>query len=98
MALPVRAAPISSGRPVTTLITPAGMPTRSASTASANAESGVASAGFTTVVQPAASAGPSFRVIIASGKFQGVITPTTPTGSLLTRMRVPGFTSGTIVP
>lgn len=33
------------------------------------AEYGVSSAGFTTVVQPAASAAPIFRVIIEFGKF-----------------------------
>ena len=32
--------------------------------------------------QPAASAGPSFHAAISSGKFHGMIWPTTPTGSL----------------
>ncbi len=32
-------------------------------------------------MQPAASAGPSFHAAISSGKFQGMICPTTPTGS-----------------
>ena len=36
-----------------------------------------------TTEQPAAKAGAAFLVIIASGKFQGVITPTTPTASLV---------------
>ena len=40
-----------------------------------------------TIVQPAASAGPSFRAIMEEGKFQGVMAATTPTGSLVTRMR-----------
>jgi hypothetical protein len=31
------------------------------------AQSGVASAGFSTTVQPAASAGPTFRVIMETG-------------------------------
>ena len=30
-------------------------------------------AGFSTIVQPAATAGPILRVAIAAGKFQGVI-------------------------
>lgn len=38
----------------------------------ARAEKGVSGGGFTTAVQPAARAAPSFRVIIAEGKFQGV--------------------------
>ena len=44
-----------------------------------------------TNVQPAASAGPALRVIIAAGKFQGVIAATTPTGWRSTRMRLSGW-------
>ena len=44
-------------------------------------------AGLTTMVQPAASAGPTLRVIMALGKFQGVIAAHTPTGCLITRIR-----------
>lgn len=40
--------------------------------ASASAEKGVSGGGLMTAVQPAASAAPSFRVIIADGKFHGV--------------------------
>ena len=40
------------------------------------------------VVQPEASAGPALRVIIASGKFQGVMQATTPIGCLMTTMRL----------
>ena len=40
-----------------------------------------------TTVQPAASAGATLRVIIAFGKFHGVMMPQTPTGSFITRMR-----------
>ena len=43
--------------------------------------SGVCSASFMTTVQPVASAGPSFQAAIRSGKFQGMIWATTPTGS-----------------
>jgi hypothetical protein len=39
---------------------------------SASAESGVSAGGLMTVVQPAANAAPSLRVIIAEGKFHGV--------------------------
>ena len=67
--------------PTTTLITPSGMPASSASSAKRSAESGVSSAGFSTTVLPAASAGPSFHAAIASGKFHGTISPTTPSGS-----------------
>src|SRR5215469_11638207 len=70
--------PIAFSAPVTTENTPFGRPARPASTAIASAEKGVCGAGFTTMVQPAASAGPHFRVIIAAGKFHGVIAVQTP--------------------
>ena len=44
------------------------------------AVSGVRSAGLTTMPQPVASAGANFFASIASGKFHGVINPTTPAG------------------
>ena len=44
-------------------------------------------AGLTTMVQPAASAGAHLRVIMAFGKFQGVIAAHTPTGCLSTIRR-----------
>src|SRR5438552_2535127 len=69
IGLEVISPPIAREAPVSTLNTPAGTPARSASTASASAEYGVASAGLTTIGQPAASAGPTLRVIIAAGKF-----------------------------
>ena len=56
------------------------MPARSANTASASAVSGVRSAGRTMMEQPAASAGATLRVIIAAGKFHGVIAAHTPIG------------------
>merc|ERR1712226_489454 len=70
---------------VITLMTPFGIPTSSANAAAANADKGVSSEGFTTVVHPHASAAPSFLVIIAFGKFQGHIIAATPTGS---RMKI----------
>src|SRR5580704_15329661 len=70
--------PISLAAPVTQEKTPAGTPARSASSHSASAENGVCVAGFSTIVQPAAKAGPHLRVIIAAGKFHGVIAAQTP--------------------
>ena len=67
--------------PTTTLTTPSGRPASSASSAKRSAVRGVSSAGFSTTVLPAASAGASFQEAIVRGKFQGVISPTTPTGS-----------------
>ncbi|MNT20711.1 hypothetical protein D3C72_1560260 [compost metagenome] len=74
--------------PVSTLKTPGGTPARSASTASARAEYGVASAGFRTMLQPAASAGAALRVTMAEGKFHGVMAAHTPIASLVTSKRL----------
>ena len=74
-----------SRRRVRTFSTPAGMPARCASSATASADSGVCSAGLMITGQPAASAGATLRVIIAIGKFHGVIAAHTPIGCLMTR-------------
>ena len=68
-------------RPATTLRTPSGIPASSAIRSSSMAVSGVSAAGFSTTVLPAASAGATFQEAIRSGKFQGTISPTTPSGS-----------------
>jgi hypothetical protein len=65
-----------------------GTPARSASSQRASAENGVCDAGFSTMVQPDASAGPILRVIIAAGKFHGVIAAQTPIGCFSTTMRL----------
>ena len=51
------------------------------STATALMSTSFIAAGFMTIVQPAASAGPHFHATMSAGKFQGMICPTTPTGS-----------------
>ena len=61
--------------------TPSGRPASSASSPMRNALSGVSSAGLTTTVLPAASAGANPQAAIAMGKFHGTMTPTTPSGS-----------------
>jgi hypothetical protein len=53
---------------------------------------------LTTLVQPAAIAGPSLRVIIAAGKFHGVIAAVTPTAWRMTSTRFSAFMGGTICP
>jgi hypothetical protein len=72
---------------VSTFSTPAGMPARTASSAAASAVSGVNSAGLMTTGQPAASAGATLRVIMASGKFHGVMAAHTPMGWRITISR-----------
>ena len=55
------------------------------------AENGVSGAGFSTTVQPAASAGVIFDRFSMNGKFHGVIAPHTPIGSFTTSrlLRIP---------
>ena len=64
--------------------TSAGMPARIANSAAARAVNGVSSAGLMMTGQPAAKAGATLRVIMASGKFHGVIAAHTPIGCLIT--------------
>ena len=78
--------------------TPPGMPARCANSANASAENGVKSAGRTIIGQPAASAGPALRVIMADGKFHGVIATHTPIGSLVTMMRLSPACVGIVSP
>ena len=61
--------------------TPAGIPARCANTINASALNGVAEAGLITIVQPAAKAAAALRVIIAAGKFHGVMAAHTPSAS-----------------
>ena len=76
---------------VTTLTTPAGTPASSSRPARASIVNGVSWAGLTTVVHPAAMAGPILRVPMASGKFHGVMAKTGPTGCFIVTKRVAAF-------
>ncbi len=77
----------TSARPATvpfpgsTLSTPGGSPQASASSPSARAVSGVSSAGLSTTVFAIASAGATFQLVMSSGKFHGVTSAQTPSGS-----------------
>jgi hypothetical protein len=53
---------------------------------------------LTTAVQPAASAGATLRVIMAAGKFHGVIAAITPIGWRSTRMRASARWLGIVSP
>jgi hypothetical protein len=55
-------------------------------------------AGFSTTVQPAASAGETLRVIIEHGKFHGVIAPQTPIGCLMASSRASARWVGMVSP
>ena len=76
----VNTSPIGAGSPQTRFSTPGGKPAAWKISNSSTAESGVCSAGLSTTVLPAASAGASLRVTIELGKFQGVMQATTPRG------------------
>ena len=84
--------PASRPNPFTTLSTPGGK--RSPTISSHfKIENGVCSAGFSTTALPAASAGASFHAAMRSGKFQGMICPTTPSGSWKWYATVPSSSS-----
>lgn len=76
--------------PVTTWKTPGGSPASSASLANASAESGVSGAGLMIMLQPAARAAAALRVIMACGKFHGVIAAVTPMGCIRVLSWLPG--------
>ena len=73
------AAPVRPS-PVTMLTTPGGSSAWRTTSQKRSAVSGVVSAGLSTTVLPAASAGASFQASISSGKFHGMICPATPSG------------------
>ena len=61
-------------------------------------DSGVWLAGLETMVQPAARAGAILRACRVTGKFHGPKAPTTPTGCLIVRCRLPGALFGMTCP
>ena len=77
----ISASPVGSPGPVTTLTTPSGMPASASSSTMRSTENDANSDGFSTTVQPAASAGASFCANSRNGAFHGRIAATTPIGS-----------------
>ena len=73
--------PTTEPLPGSTVNTSSGRPASRPSSASRRAVSGVSSAGFSTTVLPAASAGAKPQPAIGMGKFHGTMIPTTPSGS-----------------
>ncbi len=76
---------------------PSGRPASVRMSAIASAVSGVWEAGFTTAVFPQARAGPIFQLAITAGKFHGVMSAQTPTGSRSVTSS-PGGTIGIVSP
>src|SRR5262245_18159287 len=83
----VSAGPTSLPMPWTTLDTPPGSPASRVMSARTDAVNGLHSAGLSTTVHPAASAGATFHVASINGAFQGVINTAGPLGSQLTWLR-----------
>ncbi len=90
--------PTTEPRPMTRLNTPAGNPARARISAIAHAHPGTRSAGLHTTVLPYASAGAIFHAGIAIGKFHGVMSPMTPSGSRVTSTSTPGRTEASLSP
>lgn len=83
---------------MTRLNTPGGIPAREMISVNACADPGTSSAGLNTTVFPQARAGAIFQAGIATGKFQGVMSPTTPTGSRVISTSTPARTDGSFSP
>ena len=75
------ASPTTGPYPLIRLNTPAGTPAACSTSAKMIASMGDSSLGFSTIVQPAASAGATLEAIWLIGQFHGVIMPQTPIGS-----------------
>ena len=77
----VIAAPTSPARPLKKLSTPFGIPAAAKASVNLSPESGASEDGLNTTVFPAIRAGAILRAGIETGKFHGVMTDTTPSGS-----------------
>ena len=80
------AAPTVGPSPSTMLNTPGGSPASWMISARMWEEKGATSDGFSTMVQPTASAGATLVITWFMGQFHGVIMPQTPIGSLTIRV------------
>ena len=78
--------------------TPGGKPASSRTSTNFAPHRGVREDGFRTIGQPAIRAAPLFHAGIAIGKFQGVISPTSPTGSRIVMHILSGSSDGTVFP
>ena len=80
--------------PSTSSSTPSGRPPAANASASACDKIGVSPLGFQTTALPQSSAGAIFQAGICTGKFHGVITATTPTGTRSVRTSSSGVPDG----
>src|SRR5215216_2558040 len=87
---PTSTSPTTAPGPVIRLTTPRGAPARSSSSIRYPADHGVSDDGLKTTVLPNASAGAILRTGVTTGKFQGQIAATTPSGSVTVAHENPG--------
>jgi hypothetical protein len=80
------------------LMTPSGKPASTSNSTKRCPSSGVSVAGLNTTVFPHTSAGAIFQDGIAIGKFQGVITPTTPIGIRTLMLNLSRSSDGVVCP
>ncbi len=91
-----RDSPTALPGPVTMFSTPGGNPASSKRRTNSIARTGVSDAGLKTTVLPATRAGRIFQLGIAMGKFHGVTTATTPTGSRNAMPNLSGNSTGAV--
>ena len=88
------ASPSAAPAPLIMLNTPAGKPASSTASVKRRAESGESWLGLSTMVQPAARAGPTLQVTWFIGQFHGASRAHTPTGSRAMRVEPQSCASG----
>src|SRR5436190_10962774 len=90
--------PASDPDPMIRFRTPGGMPASANISVMRVAVPGVIVAGLKTTALPATSAGAIFQTGIATGKFHGVTTATTPKGCLIVYAKFKGCLEGYVSP
>ena len=87
-----------SANPWTTWTRSAGTPASTQAATNASQHAGACSLGLITMPLPASRAGKIFHDGMATGKFQGVIIPTTPTGWRVVQASLSPSSDGTVSP
>ena len=90
--------PTLAPAPMTKLNSPAGISCFAIISVNRTALAGVRFAGFQMTALPKAKAGAIFQEAVAVGKFQGLMTVTTPMGSRRTSISTPGRTESAVSP
>ena len=94
----VKAFPHGSPWPVTILTTPGGNPASSINSPNSNIAAEACSEALSTIVLPAAKAGPTLTATKNNCEFQGTIAATTPNGSRFVKTNKSGLSIGNVSP